>query len=668
MIIFILFIGLWLGISIRKSWIILLVLSLIIFVLIFIRFKKKFAFSFLIALILGSGLSFIRFDISSSSYLGVVKERKDNYFIFSNVLEDYYIYSKAHSYEVGDILNISGKKKELSFTTLESSFDFKNYLNDKGVYYEISVYNIENKFTNPIRLNAYLNKFLSYFSNDSASYLKSLLFGESSDGELNDILSSLHLYRLLSTSGLIINFLLTGLVYIVGFMMSDKKAKLVSLGILGFYFIFVLHKFVVRKIIYLFIFRWINEYKLNKKLDSLTIISILGIIFLLTNYHLAYQDSFILSMVISITSIFFFKSFSFLDKYLKRMSFILFIFVFFIPFSGRYYHEISLLSSAVTLIFSPFVILISVIGILCLYFLPLAGVVDFLINILNNIFNFLEPYTLNIYVGELDIGLSILFEAILYISLYYLSIKAPRYYRYCLSSLIVFLLFYFVPINHLYETKMIFINVGQGDATLIIHKNKTVLIDTGGLTYSDVAKNNLIPLFKKERIYHLDYVIITHQDYDHYGGLESLNKNFPINNIYQDDSNFPLKVGDITFYELNDYSNIDSSEENDKSLVINFAYHNKSILLMGDAPKWVEEDIIKKNPKLDVDLLKVGHHGSNTSTSEEFIKTIMPSEAVISCGLNNKYGHPHQDVIDILNKYNVKIYRTDISSSIYYYL
>ena len=87
---------------------------------------------------------------------------------------------------------------------------------------------------------------------------------------------------------------------------------------------------------------------------------------------------------------------------------------------------------------------------------------------------------------------------------------------------------------------------------------------------------------------------------------------------------------------------------------------------MGDAPKEIEYKIINDKKDLTVDYLKVGHHGSNTSTSEEFIKHIKPKEAIISCGEKNRYKFPHEDVLNVLNKYNIKIRRTDLEGTIVY--
>ena len=90
------------------------------------------------------------------------------------------------------------------------------------------------------------------------------------------------------------------------------------------------------------------------------------------------------------------------------------------------------------------------------------------------------------------------------------------------------------------------------------------------------------------------------------------------------------------------------------------------VLIMGDAPKVVEKAIIKDHPELRTDILKVGHHGSNTSTDESFVKSVKPKTAIISCGKNNKYGHPHKDVINVLKRNNVEIRRTDESGTIVY--
>ena len=180
----------------------------------------------------------------------------------------------------------------------------------------------------------------------------------------------------------------------------------------------------------------------------------------------------------------------------------------------------------------------------------------------------------------------------------------------------------------------------------------------------DVANESLIPYLKKKRIYQIDMVIITHYDYDHSGALEELKKNYHVKNVYDDGYYFPVTLGDITFTNYNYYAS--SSDENENSLVISFRTTNKDYVVMGDAPISIEKEIIAHYTSIPCDILKVGHHGSKTSTSEEWLDYLKPEEAIISCGKNNRYGHPHKEVITLLNKKHIKIRRTDLEGTIVY--
>lgn len=223
----------------------------------------------------------------------------------------------------------------------------------------------------------------------------------------------------------------------------------------------------------------------------------------------------------------------------------------------------------------------------------------------------------------------------------------------------------FFSFEKTFGSQIHFINVGQGDSTLIIHQKQTILIDTGGSLYQDIAKKTLIPFLKKKRIYSLDYVIVTHDDYDHNGAFASLNENFVVKKYIDHKKEFPLIINDdFIIKNLNIYASSDEMDDNDKSLVLYFAIKNTSFLLMGDAPKWVESKIIKDNPQLNCDILKIGHHGSNTSTSEYFIDCVRPKQAIISVGKHNNYGHPSDSVLAILKAYDIRIRRTDIESTI----
>jgi competence protein ComEC len=190
------------------------------------------------------------------------------------------------------------------------------------------------------------------------------------------------------------------------------------------------------------------------------------------------------------------------------------------------------------------------------------------------------------------------------------------------------------------------------------------MIDTGGIMNMDMATETLIPFLRKQRIYHVDCLIASHGDYDHIGAKDSLMANFKVNRFVEDASEFPLKIGGLTFENYNVYQ---GSDENENSLVLRTEVLGKSWLFTGDAGKEVEQKIVRDFPDLDVDMLKVGHHGSSTSSTEEFLKLITPEMAIISCGRANKFKHPNDEVLARLEKLKIPYRRTDLEGTITYF-
>jgi competence protein ComEC len=211
-----------------------------------------------------------------------------------------------------------------------------------------------------------------------------------------------------------------------------------------------------------------------------------------------------------------------------------------------------------------------------------------------------------------------------------------------------------------FEQSIHFINVGQGDATLIRQGRTNVLIDTGGQRHLDIATEVLIPYFKKIGVYQLDAVIITHGDFDHDGALPSLQNNFRVKTVIRQRFT-SLTIGNISLQQWNTKT---SDDENDNSLVLSLTVHQCSILLMGDASILVEAAIIDGFPLRGISILRIGHHGSLTSTSELFLDTIQPKTAIISLSATNSYGHPHPEVLERLTKRNINTRRTDIEGTI----
>lgn len=224
-----------------------------------------------------------------------------------------------------------------------------------------------------------------------------------------------------------------------------------------------------------------------------------------------------------------------------------------------------------------------------------------------------------------------------------------------------------------------FIDVGQGDSILIESSGEYMLVDAGEEDKGDTVVNYINNLGVKE----LKYVVATHPHSDHIGGMDNV-----INNIKVDNIIMPNQATSTSCFEnmldAIENNNVNvikaqagnefnvgkfnceiigpveiSNETNDNSVVIKLSYLNDSILLTGDCSKGEERDILNSSTNISVNLLKVGHHGSSTSSTESFVNAVNPQIAVISCGKNNDYGHPHKETVDRFNKHNIKIYRTD---------
>lgn len=230
------------------------------------------------------------------------------------------------------------------------------------------------------------------------------------------------------------------------------------------------------------------------------------------------------------------------------------------------------------------------------------------------------------------------------------------------------------------ELKVHFLDVGQGDSILITTGSDAMLIDVSDRDSGSVVVNYL----KKQGVERLKYLILTHPHADHIGGAAEVINAFEIEKIIMPKAEHTTKTFEnllVTIrskgmkittpvpgdeYELGssrfkilapNSSNYESL--NDYSVVIRLTFGNTAFLFTGDAESTSESQILSKNFEVKSDVLKVGHHGSASSTSERFLKSVSPKYAVISVGRGNSYGHPTQEVLERLNSYGVKIYRTD---------
>jgi competence protein ComEC len=255
----------------------------------------------------------------------------------------------------------------------------------------------------------------------------------------------------------------------------------------------------------------------------------------------------------------------------------------------------------------------------------------------------------------------VIYYLLLFVYFYFVENKHHRYQYLSLGIITSFLLISSLPLSNHFIYQVSYIDVGQGDASLIQYRNTNILIDTGGIKNNDIANDTLIPFLKKKRIYHLDYVFLTHNDYDHVGAFDTLKANYRIDDYNKDNNFTSITISNLTFYNLNPSS---SNEENDDSLVLYFTIKNKTFLYLGDVSSSKEKEIVTNYPNLAISYLKVAHHGSKYSAYEGLISSYQVENAIISCGVNNYYSHPSSEMLTLLNKYQVTIYRTDLNGTI----
>lgn len=229
-----------------------------------------------------------------------------------------------------------------------------------------------------------------------------------------------------------------------------------------------------------------------------------------------------------------------------------------------------------------------------------------------------------------------------------------------------------------------FLDVGQGNSTLITCDGHAMLIDAGDDSKGTSIQNYL----KKQKVESLDYLVLTHPDSDHVGGAPVIITKFKINKVFVSDfekdnktyqkliqsldnkrlkhvtpdvgAQYTLGSATVTFLAPNEeYDN-----PNDSSVALLVQNGDNRFLFTGDAGEEAEQDILENGLDISADVYLAGHHGSKTSTSEDFFEAVNPSCAVISCGEGNSYGHPHAQTLNTFRTNGVKVYRTDEDGTI----
>ena len=594
------------------------------------------------------------------------------------VMVNYYPKEKMEL-NLGDKIKVTGEFTKPNSNKNKHLFNYKKYLERKNIYFIVKSNYIK-------KINANKNPYF-YIKNliikhlDKNPYLNTFIIGDKSYINRNVIRSYQEngISHLFALSGMHITLLVSLISkFLKNFNIPEEDIfKYTSIILFAYLLLVGFSPSILRGVLFYVLFS-INRiyYFYIKKINLfLFIISIS----LLINPNFIFDIGFLYSYLISLSLILMSKELESTSYFISLLKVSLLSFFVSIPVTLFNFYQINILSIIYNLVFVPFVsIIIFPFSLLTAIIKPLSPIYNLLIAILEKT---------SLFFCKIRFG-KIIFKRlplIIYV-IYFLIILLFLFRKkneYIYISLILLLIHLLIPCFD--QSKYIkMVDVNQGDSTLIHLNKRNILIDTGGKLSNEgeIFYNTINPFLKDLGINKIDFLIISHGDFDHMGEAINLVNNFKVEKVifncgeFNDLEKELIKVLDkkhIKYYSCIKELNIDNNKlyflqtkeydnENDNSNVIYTELNGYKFMFMGDASITTEKEILNNYNLSDIDVLKVGHHGSKTSSGEEFIDEINPKYSVISVGKNNRYGHPNKEVLENLN--NSKIYRTDQDGSI----
>ena len=622
------------------------------------------------------------FNTNDTEFIGIVEDYiiKDNQIKISLKSKERIIVTYKYTGKVfnnlsyGDKIKVTGVLKEPSTNNIFNNFNYKKYLYNKKIYYIIEASKIDKIQNNNNHIYTIKNLLYTRINSlKSSNYIKALLFGDNKlDKEIKTSYQINGISHLFSVSGFHINFITSIIYFYLDRVTYNKKIKYITVDIFLVLYLLLCNTTSLLRCTVMNILLSINHLlKINiKKIDIVLLTLILCIII---NPFIIYDIGFIYSYTISFFLILYKNKYKTNNKLLKIIYISLISFLVSLPINIYTSYEINFLSIILNIIIVPIVSLILLpLSLLTLIFPILDNILYLITSILEKI---------SLYTSNINIFKQILSKpSIILIIIYYLVIililsKNKHYYL-----ILILLIFHKTIPLYNGNLEVVMFDVGEADSMLISTPSKKVniLIDTG----RGIDINNIIIYLKSIGISKLNYLIITHGDEDHIGGALYLIDNFKVDNVILNKGDYTeLEVELITHLKnknikytnninkiplLGSYMYLlntkEFSNENDNSIVTYFEYQKYKFLFMGDSSSKTEEYLINNYNLANISFLKVGHHGSNTSSSPLFINKINPKVSLISVGRNNFYHHPNKEVLTNLS--NSVIYRTDINKSI----
>ncbi len=614
---------------------------------------------------------FYKIDGDKLSIILKAQEKVMINYYFKNEKEKY---NYQTNFKINSLIYVEGSFKEPPKNTIPNTFNYKKYLYSQKIYILFEASNIKILKQGISLKNNFIRRINKFERKD---YLYSFIIGDKSYLDMTFFQEN-GISHIFAISGMHVSFLVSFLEK----RLKIKNSTFITIILWLYSYLVSFTVGVLRVVIFKTIKLMLN--KCDIELKNYLILILTGSIMLLVNPFYIYNYGFLYSLIISLSIMLFEIKGKYFTSLLKISCISL---LFSLPITISLNYQINIFS-----IFNN------------LLFIPLVTFIIFPLSLITFAIPILEPI-LNIILAILDfinknlpvINLVMPKLSFIVIIIYYLNLLLFIKFRKKVIIALILIIILANKYKYLLNNTMdvYFLDVQQGDTSLIIYpkRKKVVMIDCGGkIKYSKEKwrfkkkEYNLVDNFKvffnSLGISKIDVLIISHGDYDHMGEAINLVNNFKVEKVIFNCGEFNelekdlIKVLDkkkIKYYSCISELNIDKNKlyflqtkeydnENDFSNVIYTELDGYKFMFMGDASSTTEKEILNKYNLPDIDVLKVGHHGSKTSSNKEFINEINPKYSIISVGENNRYGHPNKEVLDNLEK--SKIYRTDEDGSI----
>ncbi|WP_226680150.1 DNA internalization-related competence protein ComEC/Rec2 [Sutcliffiella horikoshii] len=625
---------------------------------------------------------------------------------------------------VGNRCNWTGVLKQPQQASNPHAFDYKNYLYEQKIHWILSLNSLPESCLTPSKtpfltsIKQYRQQGIKiiyqYVDQPNASFMISLIFGDRSglEDDILDAYQELGLVHLLAISGLHVGIITAATFYLgIRVGITRQWMNIILIVLLPLYVLLaggapsVMRAATMTGVALTFML-------MKKKVFSIDTIGLACIFVLLLNpyylYHIGFQLSFSVSLSLLLAS----RILQKVQNGIAQLFIVSLIAqVASLPLLLYHFYQFSIWSPLLNVIFVPFYSLFVLPSSFFLFFVLLLspGYVSLFVPFFSYPLELMN--SLVVWIAEFSIGTLVFGKPPTFLMVIYVIVAIFFFYMWELNKrtsgviiLLICLVFHWNFNYFNFFGKVVVLDIGQGDAIYIclpFHKGN-YLIDTGGAftfpqeewkerkkTY-DTGTDVLVPFLKAEGVRRLDKLILTHGDLDHIGNVNSLwgeveigevivPRGFGVSEMEKEVlknakqrgistgvavANTGWNVGGASFLYLHPTRFYDN--KNEGSIVLLAMLGNKKWLFTGDMEEEGERDLMHHYPTLDVDVLKVGHHGSKTSSTNGFLGTISPDVAIISAGRNNRFGHPHQEVLERLSQVEAEVYRTDLQGAIIY--